>query len=176
MQKPTIIKQEKIFSNQNSKTIWWEEYIAGYATESDIIENEVFPFKLLRMNTFDIFNKIISNAPEIPKYECPYFKGVFYYGIMPTAIIAKDIIKYKDLFSSNYTLLDAAFDDSWNKNINKDNLIHIIDTTIIGQSVLGHGYKDENMYYDGYIEWKLFKVLLSNGDFLIVKAAEFSPK
>lgn len=164
-----IIRQKKpvkpeigdILYGQRYAFAWWEkekESLKSYEwiTLADISVN--------RWRALERLGIDISKVQEEFIYECPFHNGNKYYWFIPSILLSRDVNKYRKNPNDKYSREAIAFDQEWINKMFKQETYH--EDNIV-KSMLGHGYTDCTLPYDGNGQIELVVLELNNGDFIM---------
>lgn len=147
-----------------------------HSKASDYLENDpnlgtekIIPLCLINPNPWRAVQELDINArPLVAKYKCPY-TNYEHFGVVPVALLLFNggEKSYPKMFNS-----DFIFDWEWHKKMIRDRA----SVSPIQKILLGSGYSDFWRASDGHGEIKERKVMLDNGDGLLVAFWEWYNK
>lgn len=154
---------------------YWQKWMYDIIDTEEKVNKLINEYEFIGLQyfselTFEVLKKLNIEYPPFETYKCPY-SGIKFLGVLPLYLFSKDISKYRDYFHEENMIAIMTFDQDYNKKKLKeyDSKIEALDVDDIGKAMQGHGYTECTLPTDGYGEWKLFLVKLSNDDLLLVR-------
>lgn len=150
------------------------KYVKCPFTEEMLTEYEPIPLTMIADFSWLALKKVgitdVASVQKLFQYKCPWSDNT-YYRFMPWLLLTKDRWKYIEPENS---FAETAFDSEWTRDMVLPNYFFemdgskrkVVSKDAITQAMLGHGYTDCTLPFDGHSRNIICCLELNNGDLI----------